>query len=322
VLDLTKLISMDPMYKPAWMAGSRALAHGLFNLPRRTKIEVEGLEHLQNAGLAIITANHTHRYDFLPIRYALDARDINIVTWVKARDYRSASRSLVLSKMGNIPIASRGYLICADFAGEFGRSPTEEEYRQLRDHVDVGFAADPALLDGLVRPRSIMGSTADPSQLGYAGAIRQAYYEFMMTTLDKARMARDAGRHVQIYPQGATSGQLTPGKNGAVQAAIALGLPIVPVGISGCRGVFKGATPVSKGGVITIRFGEPIELQREFLPEGFRPYHPDDEATHREVLTEWTQDVMDRIAGLCDPDCRWAPDLKSDAKQGIARFYA
>lgn len=322
MLDYPQLAATNPMYNRAWMAGSRALAHGLFKLPRRTKIEVEGLEHLQNAGLAIITANHTHRYDFLPIRYAMDARDIHIVTWVKARDYRSSSRALVLSKMGNVPIASRGYIICADFAGEFGRPPTEAEYRQLRDHVDVGFAADQALLDGLVRPRSVMGTSANPSELSYAGAIRQAYYEFMMVTLNKARIARDAGRHVQIYPQGATSGQLTPGKNGAVQAAIGLELPIVPVGISGCRGVFKGATPVSKGGLITIRFGEPVELQRGALPENFRPYHPDDEATHREVLSDWTQDVMERIAALCDEDCRWAPDLKSDAKQGIARFYA
>lgn len=312
---------MDPIHDRAWMAGSRALAHGLFKLPRRTKIELEGLEHLQNAGLAIIAANHTHRYDFLPLRFALDSREIYVTTWVKARDYRSPSRSLILSKMGNIPIASRGYIICADFAGEFGRPPTEEEYRQLRDHVDVGFEADPTLHEALTRPRSIMGTTADPGQLGYAGAIRQAYYEFMLSTLEKARIARDAGRHVQIYPQGATSSQLTPGRNGAVQAAIALGLPIVPVGISGCRGVFKGPTPVSKGGLITIRFGEPIELPQDVLPAEYRPYHPDDEDTHRAVFTDWTQDVMDRIAALCDPDCRWAPDLKSDGKQGIARFY-
>ena len=322
MLDFKKLTAMDPMYNRLWMAGSRTLATGLFNLPRPTKIEVEGLEHLQNSGLAIIAANHTHRYDFLPIRYVLDAQDIHIVTWVKARDYRSSSRSLILSKMGNVPIASRGYLICADFAGEFGRAPTEEEYRQLRDHVDVGFEADPALLAGLLRQRSVMGSTADPSQLGYAGAIRQAYYEFMMATLDKARIARDAGRHVQIYPQGATSSQLTPGKNGTVQAAIALGLPIVPVGISGCRAVFKGPTPVSRGGLINIRFGEPIELAREALPDDFRPYHPEDEDTHRPLLTDWTQNVMERIAELCEPDCRWAPDLKSDAKHGIARFFA
>ncbi len=322
MLDFEELVTTNPICEPSWMAGSRVLSRGLFRLPRKTKIEVVGLENLHSAGLAIVSANHTHRYDFLPIRFALSKHDIELVSWIKARDYRKRHLSHVLSKMGNIPIASRGYLIAADFARELGRPPTEDEYRQLRNHVDNGFELDDQLLSALARPRSIMGSSADPHTHGYSGAIRHAYYEFMMTTLHKARIARDAGRHQHIYPQGATSSQLTPGKIGAVQAAIALGLPIVPVGISGCREVFVGPTPFSRGGRVNIRFGEPMHIPKDIVPADFRPYHPEDEAAQQEVLAKWTQDLMERIADLCDPHCRWAADLKSDAKQGIDRFYA
>jgi 1-acyl-sn-glycerol-3-phosphate acyltransferase len=213
------------------------------------------------------------------------------------------------------------YLIAADFAAVHQRKPTEDEYRQLRAHIDDGVPLGDELSRALHAPRRIAEVDVDPSK-GYREALRGAYRALMAESLRLARAGKALGRHQHVYPQGATSKQLTPGHAGAVQAALALDVPMVPVGMSGCREVFIGKDhPVARGGRIVIRVGKPIHVQPGALPADFRPFDPDHEDQYKDALQAQTDRLMHEINELCEESYRWAPDLRSDAKQGIARFY-
>ncbi|MFU8807271.1 MAG: hypothetical protein ACNA8W_25910, partial [Bradymonadaceae bacterium] len=119
----------------------------------------------------------------------------------------------------------------------------------------------------------------------------------------------------------AVSPQLSGGKIGIIGAALALGLPIIPIGISGCREAFKGESPASRGGTIKIRFGAPITIDPAPYGANFRPFHPDDEETYRLQLQVDTDRIMEHINNLIEPQYQWAPDAADGGKVGVARFY-
>ncbi len=311
----------NPLCSPGWTAAGRSFGDLVFWLPPRARVELEGLEHLPT-GPAIFAPNHTHKFDFFPVRCALLHRGVHLMTWIKARDYQHPAMRWLLGKGGNIPLVSRGFLIASDFAEVHGRKPSEDEYRALRLHVDEGAPLDAKLAAGLAAPRRIAGVEVELAH-GYRHALRHAYHVLMEEALRLARVGRDAGRHQHIYPQGATSRQLTPGHPGVVQAALALGVPIVPVGVSGCREVFLGkGHPFTGRGRVIVRLGPAFEVARSVVPEGFRPFHPDDEDAHRVLLQAESDRLMEVINGLCEPAYQWAADAHSDAKRGVARFYS
>lgn len=321
---LELLRQTNPICTPGWTIAGRTFGDAMFGLPPRARIVLEGAEHLRTLreGPAIVSPNHTHKFDFFPLRCALLHQGQQLMTWIKARDYKHPAMRWILGKGGNIPLASRGYLIAADFAQVHGRRPTEDEYRALRDHVDTE-APLPDDLARMLAPRRAMAGVAVSFDGGYRGAVREAYRTLLGEALLHARRGRDLGRHQHIYPQGATSKQLTPGHPGAVQAALALGVPIVPVGMSGCREVFLGKDhPLTRGGTVIIRIGAPITIDPGVVPSDFRPFDPDHEDRHHTALQGETDRVMTAINALCEPSYRWADDLVSDAKRGVARFYS
>lgn len=313
----------NPICSPTWTFAGKSFGELMFWLPPRARVVVEGLEHLPR-GPAIICPNHTHKFDAIPIRCTFLDHGMQLMTWIKARDYKHPALRWVLGNGGNIPLVSRGFLIAADFAQVSGRKPTEDEYRQLRAHIDGGegeVPLAPALLTQLSSPRRISGVDVSFAR-GYRHALRDAYHTLMQESLRHARHGRDQGRHQHIYPQGATSKQLTPGHPGAVQAALALDLPILPIGLSGCREVYVGKDhPLTRAGKVTLRIGAPITVPKSIVPPSFRPFHPDDEDAFRSPLQAQTDIVMNAINELCDAEYRWADDLRSDAKQGVGRFY-
>lgn len=319
MLDLMR--ATNPICSPGWTVAGRSFGDLMFRLPPTAHVELEGLENLPSEP-AIISPNHTHKFDFFPLRCALLHRGLQLMTWIKARDYKHPAMRWILGKGGNIPLVSRGYLIASDFASVHARKPSEGEYRALRAHVDEGAPLEKNIESGLSASRKIGGVEVD-LRAGYRAAIRESYRVLMGETLRLARQGRDMGRHQHIYPQGATSRQLTPGHPGAVQAALALGLPIVPVGMSGCREVFLGKDhPLTRAGRVIVRIGAPIRVDSGIVPADFRPFDPEHEDLYRDPLQRETDRVMDAINELCEPEYRWADDRVSDAKRGVARFYS
>lgn len=91
-------------------------------------------------------------------------------------------------------------------------------------------------------------------------------------SLDEAgRRIRDEKVTVIMFPEGTRSptGRLQPFKKGAFVLALQMGVPVVPVGITGSRHVLpKSGWPVRKG-TIRIRIGTPIPV------EGLKVAHRD-----------------------------------------------
>jgi 1-acyl-sn-glycerol-3-phosphate acyltransferase len=270
----------------------------------------------------LFASNSTQKNDFMPIRAEWVRRGVKAVTVTKGKNYHLRGFGWLLGKVGVIPLASRGYLLLVDFTALLKRRPTEAEYRALRSHLDEGTPLpESADFERLQRaPRELMGLPFEPVTRGYRAALAEVYAWSMGHTLRLAREVVSAGYSIQMYPEGTVSSRLGKGRVGAVQLAHALGLVIVPVGMSGCREVFRGQGFALRGGEVRVRFGEPYALPRHELPDDFRPFHPDDEARHRPVLQRWTGEVMSRLDALLDAPYRHVEGFEGDGTQGTRRF--
>ncbi len=135
--------------------------------------------------------------------------------------------------------------------------------------------------------------------------------------LESITAALRDGWAVVIFPEGTIPGEediprravephtgLLPGHTGVARLALAAGVPIVPVGVSGTGRAFPpeiyprletlrmpGNTP------IRIRYGEPIDVLSEFGKE----------TESRELYREVTDKVMSEISALVDHRCNYVP---------------
>lgn len=269
-----------------------------------TRISVSGLENLPDRP-ALLATNSTQKYDFLAFRHPLFAKGVRVVTVTKGKNYHSAPMAVVLGRTGVIPLSSRGYILLCDFVAVHGRRPTDAEYRALRDHVNDPTSELPRadvepLRSLLTRRRDVVGHPFDPRAERYGEALRRTYRQMMAETLRLSREAVAAGYHIQMYPEGTVAPRLGVGRVGAVQLAWALGLTIVPVGMSGCPQAFAGASPLFRGGHVHIEIGAPMRLPEGALPADFEPFSPSCEARHKRELQAMTDEIMAKIDGLVD----------------------
>ncbi|MBN2800604.1 MAG: alpha/beta fold hydrolase [Deltaproteobacteria bacterium] len=134
--------------------------------------------------------------------------------------------------------------------------------------------------------------------------------------MEMAVEALQQGKALAIFPEGTIPGEesvgrhevlpdtgLLKGHTGAVRMAIAAGVPIVPVGVSGAGAVFPPEVyprlELAQGrpGVkVTVRFGEPISY------EAYRG-----QELSREELRALTHELMLRISSLVDHDRNYIP---------------
>ena len=318
MLDLDRFARYAIVPSPRWIRGTGALLDVNAALTR-SRVVVEGTEHLPETP-ALVATNSTQKYDFMPIRWALHRRGVRMVTITKAKNYHSRPFAYFLGKTGVVPLASRGYFLVLDFQRVHRRRPTEDEYRALRTYLSDGTPLPDSLaLRALeTTPRGLLGETFAPSSETYRDVLARLYRRMMGESLRLCREALDAGYHVQIYPEGTVSTRLAEGRIGAVQFALALGVPIVPAGMNGCRAgmrsVFLG------GGEIRVRVGAPYVFPKATVPDDFRPFDPDHERACRAALQAGTDDLMGRIDALLDPELRRAPGFRGDGTRGTSRF--
>jgi len=86
-------------------------------------------------------------------------------------------------------------------------------------------------------------------------------------TLEAALALLRAGNLFGIYPEGTRSpdGRLYRGRPGVGWLALKSGLPVIPVGITGTRGVLPPGSVVPRPGRIEIRIGAPVSFPPEVL---------------------------------------------------------
>lgn len=291
-----------------WCLAAVRLVFGANARLARTRLRVEGWENLP-PGPALVATNSTQKNDFMAFRWVAMQRRRPCVTVTKAKNYHDPAMSFLLRRLGVVPIASKGYFLLLDFTRHVGRRPTDAEYRALRDHLDQGTplpAGEP--FDAVnSAPRRLLERDFDPGRETWRAFQHRIYAESLAETLRLSREAVAAGCDVQMYPEGTVAPRLGKGRHGAVQLAWALGLPLVPVGMSGCPGAFAGDGPLLRlrGDDVTIRVGTPIPLPGDLLPADFRPFQPADESTHRTALDGFVRErLMPAIDALLDPPFR------------------
>lgn len=325
-IDLDIMNRFNPTSHPLWEWGGACVAMGIIKTSPGTRVDFYNLEALPSRPV-ILAMNHTQFYDFLPLRVPLLFKGHRCVSWVKARAYRNTYASKFLMRTGNIPICSKGYIVASDFFALFERPPTNEEYEALRVHLkdNAPFPEDNAIFARLqYATRDILGRPFDPKQETWREAIRETFYDFMQITLEKTRRCVERGDHVHVYPQGTIAPRLVSGKTGIIQTALALNLPILAVGVSGCREAYIGSTPFMKGGShFTVRFADnPYIVPRDEFPPNYRPFHLDDELAHRDKLQHHVNRVMDQLNELVEPHYQWADEATlAELKRGVDRFF-
>jgi 1-acyl-sn-glycerol-3-phosphate acyltransferase len=81
----------------------------------------------------------------------------------------------------------------------------------------------------------------------------------LRTLAQSARMVRDRGVSVLVFPEGGRSpGAMREFKPGAAYIAIKAGVPAVPLGIAGTRQILPMDSLLVRGGQVLLRIGEPI----------------------------------------------------------------
>ncbi|MEO0593245.1 MAG: lysophospholipid acyltransferase family protein [Myxococcota bacterium] len=314
--------------------GQKVVAWGFlfpnYALPRKTEIEVEGLDNLPDRSV-VLAMNHTDRYNYWPFQYQMYRFGVPrfTATWVKGKYYENAMMSWFMMSMNTIPVPSRGYIIAARFQEAIGRAPSNDEYRLLRDLVDGARspdAIDDELSADLARFVAAYGKGEGASAL--PSVLERFEAEFDEVMGEVVRLNQEAmfkyDNNILIFPEGTRSPTLSTGRTGLAQMAQHLGATIVPVGCSGSDTVYPGNSPVARGGRIVYRIGKPLEphgdeLRNHRVTEPFVPLSRQASERHHAKFQAITDCVMERINALIDPKYRFAEE-SSVSEQGVKRF--
>ena len=322
IVDLREMGNINPIANPVAWAISSVVFWLVQNVYGGVRVEIEDFPEMSSP--VLFAMNHSHYFDFMQSRRSMfKQKGVMTTTFVKVRAFQNRLEGAYIKSMGNIPTISRGYLISADFAQLHQRKLDEDEYRALRNHINMGepLPDEPCYRALQETPRDMLGFGFDPKQMTYREAVGACYSKAMATTIALARKVTDAGHCMHIYPEGLFSSRLSRGRIGAVQFALALDLPIVPVGFSGMNQLFPRKKMVpNKRGVLKMRFGKPYRLDRSRF-EGFTPFSPADEIQFQDALKDETHQLMNRINDLLDEECSWGSDLAGDGFKGVARFF-
>ena len=111
----------------------------------------------------------------------------------------------------------------------------------------------------------------------------------LRTLTESARMVRDGGVSVLVFPEGGRSpGAMRDFKEGAAYIAIKAGVPAVPLGIVGTREILPMDSLLVRGGRVRLPIGEPI-------PTSGLAIHD-----HRQLTQQLRERVLELAAGQRD----------------------
>ncbi|RVU45794.1 1-acyl-sn-glycerol-3-phosphate acyltransferase [Lujinxingia sediminis] len=317
-LDTLKAISLTRRPLGQVMFASGVLTPNFKNPLTRTDIHIEGMEKLPRDRPVIFAMNHTDRYNYWPFQWRL-WRDEGMftTTWVKGKYYNNPAIQTFMIKMNNLAVPSRGYLITADAVRLLGRPPAERAYRMVRKAVDGGStdtrslreqAAEEGVLSDVVAlldtPRDLLGLNFDPQTHNYLERIAELFKKMMDRFVELNEEAFGIGLHVLVFPEGTRSVRLQEGRTGLAQMALRMKATVVPVGCNGSDLAYPGNSPLSSGGTIVYRLGEPMTPEGDLAPfsiaEDYTPFTLEAERDHAAAFRGMTDLVMDRINDLLD----------------------
>lgn len=336
MLTLDVLDSIELASRPVGQLAVGSLLRANYRFPgTRTRIRIEGLDRLPSGGRVYIAMNHTDRYNYWPFQTELwKRRDQFTATWVKGKYYNSPVMSRFMVATNNIPAPSRGYLIAVDATDVLGQAPPDALYRVLRDAHDQGQSFEEAFERAAQAGvgaefrrmnetrRHMLGLGYEPAHTNFLDAQRDLFFRMMDRFIRLNDDAFDLGLKIIVFPEGTRSRRLGTGRPGLAQMAVRTGATIVPVGCNGSDEAYPGNSPVSRGGSILYRVGEPLtpegELAQFQVDEAFRPFTSEADV-HADTFAAVTDLVMQRIEGLLDERYQTASDARPEV-DGLGRF--
>ena len=307
--------------------------------PTRTDVRIENVDAIFAPGPIYLAMNHTDRYNYFRFQERLwRQRDQFTATWVKGKYYNNPVLANFMVHTDNIPTPSKGYVITADAVALLGRPPSSELYRLVRHALDAGESTDDLWraaaaelsardrydLDRLTKtPRDMLGLEFDHRRgPAYVESLTTLFGEMMESFVALNEQAFDLGLKVLVFPEGTRSRRLGKGRPGLAQMAVRTGATIVPIGCSGADRAYPGDSPISRGGEIVYRVGEPLtpsdELADFQVDEEFRPFTREADR-YADSFAAMTRLVMDRIDALLDPEYR--RDASAEPIVGGARRF-
>lgn len=295
-----------------------------YRFPKRSEIVIEGKERLPPDGGAFLAMNHTDRYNYWPLQYAMYRAGLPFTaTWVKGKYYENRYVGAFMDSTNNIPTPSRGYVITTEFRKAVGQPPREDEYRLLRDLVDgKRMPGEPLPANVSAELAAFVGADAVPFLEGFNRLFEQMIRE--VVDLNR-RAVEELHLDVLVFPQGTRSKRLSRGHHGLAQMTQYLDAPIIPIGCNGSDKLYPGNSPSSKGGRVVYRVGEPLtvdgpDLSPYRVPKDVLPLTDEANRKHGERYAAITAVVMDRINELLDPEYQYAESQESDGTRGMNRF--
>jgi 1-acyl-sn-glycerol-3-phosphate acyltransferase len=315
MIDQKRLDRIRPSANPLAQKIIGGLFLGSNFMLSKTEIVVEGAERLRGLGGAVLTMNHTDRYNYWPLQYWLWRNGYgHVATWVKGKYYENPAVGMFMDLTNNIPIPSKGYVLSKDFDLRLGRKPTEPEYEALKEHVAGKLSASEA------RARA-PGLSAFLERDDYPAELEARFSRMMERVVEINREALRSGLNILVFPQGTRSIRLTAGHAGAAQIILDTSATVVPIGCNGSDRLYPGNSPWSRGGRVVYRVGQPLtasgELSRFKIDEPFVPF-TDSARKHSAKFAALTELVMERIEALLDPEYRFDPNAK--LTRGADRF--
>ena len=297
-------------------------------------IDLEGIENVPEEP-CIFAMNHTDRYNYWPFQYKL-WKLVNrfTATWVKGKYYENRAMGKFMETMNQLPTISRGYIITRDFLELMKRTPTNEEYSQLRTWVDESYevgsssAQDESFLSTLPTPilrakRNVLGREFEPEKEMYPDYVNATFRTMMDLFVVLNEQAHDVGLDILIFPQGTRSKRLLPSHTGIAELAFHLKCPVVPVGCNGSDTAYPGVSPWASKGECVYRIGEPIDHGSVPEYEINEPFQPFSSEADRELGPRFKQLadlVTRRIDSLLDEPYRLRNESEKSVRDEGNRF--
>lgn len=283
-VDRTKL-SSKPWTHP--IIGTYSLS---FYRIQGVGLKIDGAENIPKHETVIFAMNHTDRFNYVPFECHLwrNSKSLDhpfVALWVKAEYYANRFLGAVLDQCNCIPVPSKAYFIKRFFKAQWGRKPSLEEYRIIRDLVNGQLSLDEAL--------SLEPGSETRHMFSFCRDIPEYHMHIMRRVKEiSADALNNLGLSLIIFPEGTRSSSLGKGRTGLVQLAYQTGKKIVPVGCNGSDKVHVGNLPIARrGSNMVYRIGEPID------PDGRLSEFKDDYEAATEV-------VMSEIEKLLDEEYR------------------
>lgn len=288
-----------------------------YRFPRRTVVTIDGLDKMAADRPFLVAMNHTDRYNYAPFMQHLDKVGLPpLAPWVKGKYYQKPWLAKLLTWSACMPIPSRGFLLTMDWLSRMERLPELEEYRELR-----------LLGDGEWGDSQPSPAVAEYLKVAPGGCPEdffpcfQRHFETLTAQIVRINVeALEKGYRPLIFPQGTRSRRLTPGFSGIIQMALHLGVPILPVAVSGADDIYPGNSIFSKGGKVHYSVGELFDPALEpDAPQDFIPLTIAASRQHGDQFQILTSKLMNQLNDLLPEEYKYDPN-DSGGKQGSKRF--